>query len=116
LTNIERVIGILVAGKAGGGRTSYTITNDGRLVRELKTVATAPIQKDEKSIGVEKFQMVLELIPNLYRAPRNTKATWPDANTIIIEVHPGKDKWVAEGDAPEAILQIFNMIVSFFEE
>jgi hypothetical protein len=116
LKNIERIVGILVSGKPGGGQTSYTLTNDGKLIREVKTVATAPIQKNEISVGVEKFQIVLELIPELEKTPRNTRATWPDAKTIILELHPGDAKWVAEGDVPEAVLKIFNMLMNLFEE
>ena len=116
MTNIERIVVIIVSGKSGGGQTSYSLTSNGKLVREQKSVATAPIKKDEKSVGVEKFQMVQKLIPNLYDTPRNTKATWPDANTIIIELYPGDEKWVTEGEVPEAVLKIFNMIKSLFEK
>ena len=116
MNNIERIVGVMVSGKPGGGQTSYSLTSDGKLVREQKSVGTAPIKKDEKSVGVEKFQMVLKLIPNLYDTPRNTEATWPDANTIIIELHPGEDRWVAEGDVPEAVLKVFNMLKNLFEK
>ena len=60
MNKIERIIGIMISGKPGGGQTSYTLSNDRKLLREHKTVATAPIQKDEISISVEKFQMVFD--------------------------------------------------------
>ena len=112
---VERIVGKKISGKPGGGQTTYSIDHNGKLKCEIQPVADAPVNVKEDKTDPQKFQGIAALIPELNKTPKNTIATWADATTIMIELYPGEDKWIAEGDVPDTIEQIFNMIAVLFE-